>query len=1114
MPDLPITGLTELVSPSSGDMIPIVDVFSGVTKKVRFDAFGGGGAGTAGDGIDITLGVVSLDISSYTTDTINVTATSIATYKSDLGLYLVGPGGTSQIYIVPDELFLGQYSPGPDIATQLRFNTSTGVSTFESSYATTAGLEYGADYSANFTARSLVDKGYVTGLAGAYLPLAGGTMSGDILFGSAVKLKSSINAPNFINIDFFGQMDISSSNGISIYSTSGSNQSSILIDDTTLQFRTPSHGGIKLYKIGVYDSDFTASMTGNDRMIPDIGKVNSLITAGVSGTYLPLAGGTMSGNILFTGSTGIDTTSAGASDTLNIGATNADIINIGRTGAVVNIIGTTLYENVTNLQVTDKLITLNKGGAASSGTGVGFEIEENSVITGYFKSDTSRNGFSLKACSTAGVATLITPSASATYTLPAGGGTFAMAADLAGYVLTSAFTAFKNAPSFLDALGGAYVTISDSGTQAEIDFINTNTLFGVTLTADVITTADKTVTIPNATGTILLDPGSPADTYVLTADSTLPGVLKYKWAAVAGGGGTVTSVSGTTNRITVATGTTTPVIDISASYVGQTSITTLGTLTTGATGAGFTVALTTSTVSGLLLGVNGGTGVANSGKTITLGGNLTTSGAFATTLTATATTSVTLPTTGTLSTLAGAETFTQKVSYNGLVITADTGVVTTGTWSAGTILANRGGTGFASYAVGDLLYADTTSTLAKLADVSAGSYLRSGGVTTALLWSTTKLLNAGTANYVKYWGSTNTEAESANLQFDGSNLGIGVAPTKTLHVNASNPIFRIDASTFTNTVPNSYGGAAFTGTTTFSQISQYGTGGVWWIANSGAANTPAISISAITGITGALTTQPGIILSANKLGTTGNPGVLAATDWLFALENGGTGGVGSGTKVMSVYGNGNTRFTGSIYVGGNVDPSAQMHIVAIASAVGLRVGQTSGTADLLALYSATPTKLTNFDYLGRLFITNSTASGTGTGALVVTGGISAADITIAGSIVSAGGNFFSTNVNITDAYFGRNGSLSGTNLGGGSLMIQSGLGTGNATGSIIELRTPTPRVTSDSTDQTLVARMRVNAFGIYIAASADTASASNNSLVNDAGVLKWKDNSGVLNLLY
>lgn len=47
----------------------------------------------------------------------------------------------------------------------------------------------------------------------------------------------------------------------------------------------------------------------------------------------------------------------------------------------------------------------------------------------------------------------------------------------------------------------------------------------------------------------------------------------------------VTSVSGTTNRIT-STGGATPVIDISASYVGQASLTTLGTITTGVWNAG------------------------------------------------------------------------------------------------------------------------------------------------------------------------------------------------------------------------------------------------------------------------------------------------------------------------------------------------------------------------------------------------------------------------------------------------------------------------------------------------------------------------------------------------
>lgn len=52
------------------------------------------------------------------------------------------------------------------------------------------------------------------------------------------------------------------------------------------------------------------------------------------------------------------------------------------------------------------------------------------------------------------------------------------------------------------------------------------------------------------------------------------------WVPTAAASGSVTSVSGTLNRIT-STGGTTPVIDISSSYVGQSSITTLGTVGTG-----------------------------------------------------------------------------------------------------------------------------------------------------------------------------------------------------------------------------------------------------------------------------------------------------------------------------------------------------------------------------------------------------------------------------------------------------------------------------------------------------------------------------------------------------
>jgi len=108
--------------------------------------------------------------------------------------------------------------------------------------------------------------------------------------------------------------------------------------------------------------------------------------------------------------------------------------------------------------------------------------------------------------------------------------------------------------------------------------------------------------------------------------------------------GNTLDVVGTADRITVNNDS----VDIASTYAGQSTITTLGTIGTGVW-QGSVVA-----------GQYGGTGVANTGKTITLGGNLTTDGAHATTLTTTGTTSITLPTTGTVATLAGSETFTNK----------------------------------------------------------------------------------------------------------------------------------------------------------------------------------------------------------------------------------------------------------------------------------------------------------------------------------------------------------------------------------------------------------------------------------------------------------------------
>jgi hypothetical protein len=131
-----------------------------------------------------------------------------------------------------------------------------------------------------------------------------------------------------------------------------------------------------------------------------------------------------------------------------------------------------------------------------------------------------------------------------------------------------------------------------------------------------------------------------------------------------------------------------------------------------------------------------------------------------------------------------------------------------------TITAAKGGTGQTSFAVGDLLYADTTTTLAKLADVATGNALISGGVTTAPSWGkigltthvsgTLPVANGGTgvtsltAGYIPFGAGTSAFGSSANLFWDNTNarLGIGTSsPGYKLDVNGAVSVSGITSGT-------------------------------------------------------------------------------------------------------------------------------------------------------------------------------------------------------------------------------------------------------------------------------------------------------------------------------
>lgn len=111
--------------------------------------------------------------------------------------------------------------------------------------------------------------------------------------------------------------------------------------------------------------------------------------------------------------------------------------------------------------------------------------------------------------------------------------------------------------------------------------------------------------------------------------------------------------------------------------------------------------------------------------------------------------------------------------------------------------ATSGGTGQTSYAVGDLLYANTTTTLAKLADVATGNAVISGGVGVAPSYGkigltthvsgTLPTTNGGTgltsftANAIVYASSTSALAANGPIiKSTTFNVASGVTATVTI----------------------------------------------------------------------------------------------------------------------------------------------------------------------------------------------------------------------------------------------------------------------------------------------------------------------------------------------
>jgi hypothetical protein len=267
----------------------------------------------------------------------------------------------------------------------------------------------------------------------------------------------------------------------------------------------------------------------------------------------------------------------------------------------------------------------------------------------------------------------------------------------------------------------------------------------------------------------------------------------WQGTAVAGQYGG-TGVANTGKTITVSGNTTIGSSTHTVAFVtsGNTSLTlpTTGTLVNDAVTSLASLATVGTITSGtwnaaVIDGARGGTGVANTGKTITVSGNTTIGSSTNTVAFATSgNTSVTLPTTGTLATLAGSESLTNKklgsLTTNGLVTTSG---------GDGTLSVTTMGTGVATF-----LSTPTSANLASAMTDETGSgalvFGTSPSFTTSIVTSSTtfSLINtnaatvdfAGAATALTIGATTGTTTVRNALTVTGATtLGPAVITTQS-----------------------------------------------------------------------------------------------------------------------------------------------------------------------------------------------------------------------------------------------------------------------------------------------------------------------------------------------
>lgn len=193
-----------------------------------------------------------------------------------------------------------------------------------------------------------------------------------------------------------------------------------------------------------------------------------------------------------------------------------------------------------------------------------------------------------------------------------------------------------------------------------------------------------------------------------------------------------------------------------------------------------------TSVTGSLPAVNGGTGISG---TPTNGQLLIGNGTGFTLATITAGTAISVTNASGAITVTNTGVTSWSGGTTGLSSPTSTGSVTI----TGTLIAANGGTGQSVYTVGDLLFANTTTTLSRLSDVPTGNVLISGGSGVAPLWGKVNLATSVTGFLPAANGGTGVTATPTNGQLligngSGFTLATLTAGTAISVTNASGAI--------------------------------------------------------------------------------------------------------------------------------------------------------------------------------------------------------------------------------------------------------------------------------------------------------------------------------------